>query len=74
LMMSPMASSSAVSPQMEHKRGFWFGMLSTAWWKRHPEANMGKYGGKKQMNDFYPASGANAKGNNDTPRDNVGLE
>jgi hypothetical protein len=73
-MMGSLPSSSAVSPQMEPKRGFWFGKLSTEWRERDPQANMGKYGEKKLMNNTYPASGANAKGSNDIPRDKVGLE
>jgi len=76
-MMGSLPSSSAVSPQMEAKRGFWFGKLSTEWWERPPLANMGKYGEKQLMKDTYPASGANAEGSNDVPRDganNFGLE
>jgi hypothetical protein len=59
---------------MEPKCVFWFGKLSTEWWERHPQAIMCKYGEKKLMNNTYPASGANAKGSNDIPRDNIRLE
>jgi hypothetical protein len=75
--MGCLPSSSVVSPQMESKCGFWFGKLSTEWWERHPQANTCKYGEKKLMKNTFPASGANAKGRNDIPKDganNLGLE
>jgi len=76
-MMGPVPSSSVVPPQMEPKRGLWFGKLSMEWWIRPPQANMVKFGEKSIMKDTYPASRANAEGSNDIPMDgtnNVGLE
>ena len=77
LTMGSLPSSSVVSPQMEPKSGFWFGMLRTGWWERHPQADMGKYGEEKLMKQSYPASGTTAIGSNNIPNNvanNVGLE
>jgi len=76
-MIGSLHSSSAVSPQMESKRRFSFGKLSTEWWARPSQANTDKYGEKKLMKDTNPASGANAEGNNDILRgstNNIELE
>ena len=76
LMMHSLSYSSAVSPQMEPKCGFWFGKLSTEWWERPPLANTGKYGEKQLINDTYSASRAQCQRNNVLPRDdtnNVGF-
>jgi len=67
--MGSLPSSSAVSPQMEPKRRFWFGKLSTEWWERPPLANTSEYGEKQLINDTDSASGTNAEGSNAIPRD-----
>ena len=75
--MGSLPSSCVVSPQMEPKREFCFGKLSTEWWERYPHANTGKYGEKKVMKNTHPASGTNAEGSNDIHKDganNVRLE
>jgi len=44
-------STSAISPQMEPKGGFWFGKLSIEWWERLPLAITGKHGEKKMVDN-----------------------
>ena len=50
-MMSSLPSSSAVSPPMQPKRGFWFSKLSMEWWERPLLANTGKYADKQLVDD-----------------------
>ena len=59
--IASLPSSSAVPPQMEPKRGFWFGKLSTEWCERPRLATTGKYGAKQPMKDTYPASEAQCR-------------
>jgi hypothetical protein len=76
-MIGSLPASSAISPQMVPKRGFWFGMLSTECKGRYPQAHTGKCGEKKLTKNTYPASRTNAQGRNDIHRDsanNVRLE
>ena len=75
LTMGSFPSSSAASPQMEPKLGFWFGKLSMEWWERDPQANTAKYGEKNWMSNTNPASRVNAERSNNILRDapnNVG--
>jgi hypothetical protein len=49
--MCSLSSSFDVSPQMEPKCGFLFGMLNTGWWERPLLANTGKDGEKQLVDD-----------------------
>jgi len=77
LRISSLPFSTVISLQMEPKRRFWLGKLSTEWWERPSEVNMGTSESENEMKDTNPAREVNAKGKDDILGDstnNIRLE